>query len=123
MASVAAHGYLLVVEDDPLTRESVCEMLSEAGYPVATATNGAEALLHLRSNPPPCLILLDLMMPVMTGQEFRFEQLKDPDLARIPVIIVSAVDTGDLLQKLRAEDCLPKPFRMGQLLESVSRYC
>jgi CheY-like chemotaxis protein len=117
------HGYLLVVEDDALTRESMCEMLGDGGYTVIAVANGAEALRHLRAHPPPCLILLDLMMPVMTGQEFRVEQLKDPALATIPVIIVSAVEPQVLLRHLRAQECLSKPFRMGQLLASVSRYC
>lgn len=120
---MAGNRYLLVVEDDPLTREAMCEMLTEAGYAVASAANGADALSHLRSHERPCLILLDLMMPVMTGQQFRSEQLRDPTLADIPVIIVSAVQSPASLRPLRAQACVPKPFRVGQLLDSVSRFC
>src|SRR6476620_2244355 len=87
---------ILVVEDDEMTRESMVELLRESGYTVDAAVNGAEALAHLRTHPHPCVILLDLMMPVMTGQEFRREQLKDSALAAIPVIVVSAADMAQL---------------------------
>jgi CheY-like chemotaxis protein len=113
---------ILVVEDDELTRESIVELLRESGYAVAEATNGAEALTQLRAHPPPCVILLDLMMPVMSGQEFRREQLKDPTLATIPVIVLSAADIGQL-QSLNVDACVAKPFRIERLLSSVSQYC
>src|SRR6266498_1950170 len=113
---------ILVVEDDEMTRESIVELLREANYSVSQATNGAEALSKLRQEPPPCVILLDLMMPVMTGQEFRREQLKDPALAAIPVIVVSAAELWQL-KSLKAAACLSKPFTAERLLTSVSQYC
>src|SRR5258707_15538086 len=88
----AERSCILVVEDDAMTRESIVDLLGEAGYSVTEATNGAEALEKLRQGPAPCVILLDLMMPVMSGQEFRREQLTDPALAAIPGIVVSAGD-------------------------------
>jgi CheY-like chemotaxis protein len=113
---------VLVVEDDALTRRCIVEVLLDAGYRVVEASNGAEALALLREQPLPALILLDLMMPVMTGQEFRAEQLQDPRLAAIPVVVVSAVDVGQA-QELRIDEHLPKPFCIERLLASVSRYC
>ena len=72
-------------------RDVLAEVLTEEGYGVVTASNGWEAMKVLRqSNEPPCVILLDLMMSVMTGWEFRKEQQLDPALAAIPVVVLSA---------------------------------
>jgi CheY-like chemotaxis protein len=83
---------ILVVDDDASIREALAESLGDEGYRVVTATNGVEALTLLR--PPgelrPCVILLDLMMPVMSGQEFYAEQQRDPALARIPIVGASS---------------------------------
>jgi len=84
-------GPILVVDDDRDIRDSLVEVLGEHGYPVIGAGNGVEALEILRTSaPPPSLILLDLMMPVMDGREFRERQLENPALADIPVIVISA---------------------------------
>src|SRR5947209_19891585 len=87
--SVAAKP-ILVVEDDATIRETMTLLLEMEGYKVQSAANGAEALTALRQKELPCLILLDLMMPVMDGWEFRHIQRQDPKLARIPIILVSA---------------------------------
>src|SRR5450755_3211947 len=83
---------VMVVDDDLGCREVLTEFLRIWGYDVEVAANGKEALekLHTVGQPPPSVILLDLMMPVMGGREFRQEQLRDPLLAKIPVVIVSA---------------------------------
>ena len=81
----------MVVDDDHDIRESFASLLTDAGMEVTVAQNGREALAVLRSSdPPPCLIFLDLMMPVMDGFEFRQEQCRDPGLATIPVIVITA---------------------------------
>src|SRR4051812_39456009 len=85
---------ILIVEDDTELRETLGEILQEEGYHVAGVGNGREALDHLRQSDPPCLILLDLMMPVMSGWEFRDQQRQDPDLAGVPVAILSGVRNG-----------------------------
>jgi len=89
---------LLLVEDDASIRVTLAEMLSDEGYVVTTATHGREALDMLRLAPPPDAIVLDLMMPVMDGWEFRVEQRADPLLAGIPLLAMSA----DLSAKARA---------------------
>src|SRR5205823_5747425 len=101
---------VLVVEDDPTTRDAMKMILEFGGFRVAEAANGREALDQLRSAPPPCLILLDLMMPVMDGRQFREEQRKAPELASIPVVVVSAdTDLPDQARTLGAVGYLQKP--------------
>jgi CheY-like chemotaxis protein len=87
-----ADRVVLVVDDDDTVRQALADLLSEEGYHVVTACNGAEALDHLRqtSRARPGLILLDLMMPVMNGQEFYDQKQLDPELMAIPVVIMSA---------------------------------
>jgi CheY-like chemotaxis protein len=85
---------ILVVEDDPDTRAMLASILETIGHQVDTAANGQEALQHLHGRFRPDLILLDLMMPVMDGWEFRQHQNQDPELAAIPVVLLSAADDG-----------------------------
>src|SRR5882724_6348202 len=83
---------ILIVEDETDIRFIVTEILADEGYAVAGVANGLEALTYLRQHDDqPCLILLDLGMPVMSGWEFRAEQQRDPALATIPVIVMSAL--------------------------------
>lgn len=83
-------GPVLLVEDDLDIAEAILDVLMDEGYEVAHATNGREALELLHSQPRPAVILLDLMMPEMDGPEFRAEQLRDPKLSSIPVVVLSA---------------------------------
>lgn len=106
---------VLVVEDDPLTRTAIKAVLEWAGYHVDCTANGREALDYLRGHEAPSLILLDLMMPVLDGRRFREEQQRDPALASIPVVVVSAA--GDAT--LGAACHVRKPFQPQQLLEAV----
>src|SRR5215471_14307155 len=82
---------VLVVEDDADTRDSLTEVLEEECFAVQTASNGREAfeVLH-RASSKPCVILLDMTMPVMDGWEFRKAQRNDPELASIPVALLSS---------------------------------
>jgi CheY-like chemotaxis protein len=116
---------ILVVEDDAATRSAMQMVLNGFGYRVAAASNGQEALDHLRSgNGLPALILLDLMMPVMDGWRFRDEQNKDPALSSIPVVVISA--DGHVDQKasaLGAAACLRKPIEVEELLAAVRQHC
>jgi CheY-like chemotaxis protein len=112
---------VLLVEDDVDVREAVTDTLEDAGYRVITARHGQEALEVLRNGGPrPCLILLDLMMPVMDGWQFRDLQSKDPELADIPVVALSAHGG---LHALGAADHLRKPVQLRALMDVVERFC
>src|SRR5262245_60743067 len=89
---------ILVVDDDPDVRDALVHLLSAEGYDAETANDGSEALARLKGTSPPSLVLLDLMMPVMDGFEFRVQQLQDPRIADIPVIVFSS--GGDLPGKI-----------------------
>ena len=113
----------MVIEDDFAIRETLRELLQEAGYPVTGAANGREALAQLKVGRVPRLILLDLMMPVMDGLEFRAQQQRDPVLAPIPVIVISAGHEFEKIDAMAAEGYLAKPFKLDALLAAVNRYC
>jgi CheY-like chemotaxis protein len=116
--------FVLVVDDDTAIRESVAEILRDEGYAVQEASNGQEALDRLRAEGPPCLILLDLMMPIMDGFQFRAAQLADRALAAAPVVVMSA--DGNVEGKaasLSAAGALKKPLLLGDLLQVVARHC
>ena len=109
---------ILVIDDDSDIREVVGEALEFAGYEVATAREGREGLALCRSFRP-TLILLDLMMPGMSGWEFRAAQLADAGLAGIPVVVVTALGQDPDIQVAAV---LAKPFRLDDLLAHVLRF-
>ena len=113
---------ILVVEDNDDVREMMTVTLQLEGHDVSTAVNGRDALDKLRAGERPCVILLDLMMPVMNGWEFRRAIEGDPILKSVPVVIVSAA-TAELLHKTDAAAYLPKPLDMDQLLDVVGGFC
>ena len=110
---------VLVVDDDPDSRTLLTLALSGAGYDVATAQNGQEALRAARSHRPD-VILLDLAMPVMDGFAFRAAQLQDPELAGIPVLCVSGRhDAAEAARDLGLDACLEKPFCLDDVVLRV----
>jgi CheY-like chemotaxis protein len=114
--------HVLVVDDDPDICAVLRAVLETFGYYVELARDGAEALKKLRRGDAPCLILLDLMMPGMNGFEFRNEQLRDPTLASIPVVVISGA--GDVAAKAATigVEGLAKPIDLDVLLETVSHF-
>ena len=115
---------ILVIEDDFGIQDSIKLILESEGYKVSLANNGKEAMDQLKSTSLPCLILLDLMMPIMDGWTFRSEQIKDPVLSKIPVIIMSA--DGQIQQKtdsVNATAFLKKPIHLDILLKTIKTYC
>jgi CheY-like chemotaxis protein len=112
---------VLVVDDDLSTRECLKLALEGRGHNVACAANGREALEQLRSSPLPGLIVLDLVMPVMDGAQFLREQRKDPRLAHIPVVVISAASREQAVA-LSAAGYLQKPLDVEQLTARVGSY-
>jgi CheY-like chemotaxis protein len=114
------YAQVLVVEDDFWIRDYTLELLNQYGYKAVGAENGKEALDYLKSNPAPKLVLTDINMPIMSGDEFLGIKEKDEDLINIPVIIVSAIaDKMDI----KADGLLVKPYEVDDLLRLVEKYC
>jgi CheY-like chemotaxis protein len=114
--------FVLVVDDDHSIRESLCELLADEGHRTVGASNGREALDVLQSDGRPCVILLDIMMPVMDGVAFRVRQLGDPELSTIPVAVITAAGQA-AAASMHAEAILHKPLRLESVLEVVERFC
>ncbi|HEY7376012.1 MAG TPA: hybrid sensor histidine kinase/response regulator [Polyangia bacterium] len=109
---------MLLVEDDTSIRLALTDMLEDEGFAVTTANNGREALDELRQGPTPDVILLDLMMPVMDGWEFRVEQRSDPMLAGIPLLAMSA-DLSAKARAIAADAYVRKPIDFPELLRQL----
>jgi CheY-like chemotaxis protein len=118
----AGHCPVLIVEDDADLREMMAQLLTLEGFQTEAVANGKEALEYLRTATRPDLILLDLMMPVMDGWEFRRHQRQDPRLAEVPVIVLSALD-GSRALDVDGTAFLKKPLDFDHLIELVRRYC
>jgi CheY-like chemotaxis protein len=122
-------GNVLIVEDDPDTREMLAALLATEGFHAVGAEDGLEAL-HLlrtvrhRAPDVPCLVLLDLKMPRLGGNEFRRAQLGDPIVAAVPIAVMSgAVDAVERAATLGAVATLTKPIDFEVLLAVVRRFC
>lgn len=116
--SMGAH--ILLVEDDVDIRELLAELLVDEGYRVDSAADGHEALRVLREGLQPNLILLDLMMPLMGGMEFRAVQQADPGLAHIPVIVFTAdAAIADKASSMGIAAAVKKPIDFESLLTSL----
>jgi CheY-like chemotaxis protein len=114
-------GAILIVDDEEDIRDDLAEILAVKGYSVVSSCNGREALARLRAGPAPAVILLDMRMPVMNGEEFLQAQEQDPQLAQIPVIICSGSPDTDVVVK-NSVGHLRKPFELSQLLSLVAPY-
>lgn len=113
---MASAGTILVVDDDAEIRDTLTSLLQHEGYTVLRAENGVQALEQLRRDHPN-VMLLDLMMPVMSGWEVLEELEESGELGRIPIIVVSAMCAPG------ARACLRKPVDLEELLAVVGRCC
>ena len=112
---------ILVIDDEEMIRESLVEFLDEHGYEAVPAVDGRDALRKLaNSSPRPCLILLDLMMPVMDGWQFAAElRNREED---IPIVLLSAArDLRTHAKALSAAEIIEKPFDLSELLPKIAR--
>ncbi len=118
------HHSVLLVEDNEDVRAAIAMLLRVEGTGVVEASDGAEALDQLHKGPPPCVILLDLMMPNTDGWQFRKAQIHDPLIAKIPVVLLSGA--GNLphhADELGACGYLKKPIDVDELVHTVWRFC
>lgn len=110
---------VMIVEDEADIRDTLAEFFSDEGYDVVTAGDGRRALSHLADGERPCVIILDLVMPVMSGNELYEHLQRDEELAAVPVIVTtsdpSRAPTGPLT--------MTKPIDLGRLLKTVREHC
>jgi CheY-like chemotaxis protein len=113
---------VLVVEDHEDLREMLAVLLESEGFRVRTAANGVEALQRLGESRP-SVILLDLMMPIMSGDQFRARQMADPRFRDVPVICMTAAHDGRLrAERMQATAYFQKPVDFDQLLGAVREH-
>jgi CheY-like chemotaxis protein len=115
-------GKVMLVEDDADIRADLAALLCAEGFDVVSAAHGIEALELLRASPHPDVILLDLMMPLMNGWEFRAEQLKDPSIAGIPVLLLTAGDANQDITGLQAHGRIAKPIQLDELYRKLRAF-
>ena len=114
---------IMLVEDDDEARGLFAEILETEGFNVIGFSNGRDALEHLRKAALPCLMILDVQMPVMNGAELRSAMLQDRRLAKIPAVIVSAFAQPANTANLSLAKVLRKPVDVAALLNVVRQYC
>jgi CheY-like chemotaxis protein len=119
---VRPQPHILVVEDDRNLREILVDALELEGFSVVSVEHGEAALRHLAGGARPCVILLDLMMPVMDGWTFRQALLDEETLAHIPVVIMTAAGTNRI-GSIQAVATLHKPLDVDSVLAVVQGYC
>jgi CheY-like chemotaxis protein len=120
----AEHGphrcTVLVIDDDAEVRDLLSVALTADGYRVDAVGNGREALHHLRSHAETCIILLDLMLPVMDGLQFRAAQLRDRSLAWIPVVVMTAAADGPRqAREIGARRFVRKPLDLDEVRQAL----
>lgn len=114
---------VLVVEDDDDVREALLLLLGAEGVHAVGATDGRDAIDRIKGGFHPSLILLDLMMPVMDGERFLRERIRDPELAVIPVVVISALPRTRVDPvELHVDEMITKPVNPSRVLDAVRQY-
>jgi CheY-like chemotaxis protein len=111
-------GLVLVVDDDADNRDTIAEVLIDEGYAVRSTGNGAEALALIQGGLRPDVVLLDLVMPEMSGDEL-IARLRGSDAARIPIVVLSAKQDWQPPEGVR---CLRKPIELTRILDAMRAY-
>jgi CheY-like chemotaxis protein len=115
---------VLLVEDDPDIREDLAFLIECQGYQVETAENGRAALDILSAGTRPCLIVLDLMMPVMDGWQTHSQLQKSDEWAHIPVVLLSGIaDIADKARNMRVQGYLKKPIDFDHHFGLLKTHC
>jgi CheY-like chemotaxis protein len=115
---------VLVVDDDGDLLQVLGEVIEGEGFRAVTAKSGEQALELLNAGETPCVILLDLKMPGMGGEEFRRRQLANPRFSGIPVIGFTGLANGEAdARRLALASFLRKPVKLHHLLEAIAHYC
>jgi CheY-like chemotaxis protein len=118
-----AKGCLVaIIEDDSEFRNMLRELLEEEQYRVVAMSNGAEALESLRGDTIPDVILLDVSMPVMDGFDFLRYRNEDPQLAAVPVVLVTNAKPHER-PTIGVNDVVRKPIDIDEILFAIKRYC
>jgi CheY-like chemotaxis protein len=114
---------ILIVEDDMDIRNALRDMVELDGYYAETAENGADAMRKLNDMPKPCLIILDIMMPVMNGLEFLAASERDSRIVTVPVVIVTAYEAIARRERSRAAGIVGKPIDIDRLRKFILDFC
>jgi two-component system response regulator MprA len=114
---------VMLVEDDFILRAHLAELLMLEGYEVTCAADGAEALRRLQTDPPPSVIVVDILMPRLNGIAFRKLQLETPGLREIPTVALTSLADIDTDADLRFADFIKKPLVLDRLLQTLARLC
>jgi CheY-like chemotaxis protein len=120
---MSANVPIMVVDDDIDIVETVRDILVEGGFEVVTAGNGREALELIQEIQRPCVILLDLMMPVMSGGEFLAALRGTQQLAQVPVVVISAWASEAARIRDQVQGFVRKPMSLKSLLEVANHFC
>jgi CheY-like chemotaxis protein len=116
---VVPSPHILVVDDNQALRENIAEALLLEGYAVEEAGTGAQALELLARDPLPGVVLIDMMMPGMSGRELVEQVRREPRLAALKVVLVSGM--SPTREPLQVDAVLGKPFGVADLLRTVER--
>lgn len=112
-------GPILIADDDRATREGLAEFLVQFGYEVASARNGQEAMDRLLEGLKPSMLIVDLTMPQVGGEDLSRYLQSDPELRHLPVVVVTG--SPELLGRTAADAVLEKPVNLIALLTLVKR--
>jgi CheY-like chemotaxis protein len=113
---------VIVIDDEADSRTSLVQILQLEGFRAVAFSNGADALNYMGASGPPCIIILDMRMPVMDGAQFRSAMLQDPRLKKIPVVVVTAFEPA-AAANLLALRTFRKPVNVTALLTIVRENC